>query len=128
MEYDGYRVTLKMTFETMMDKVQIDIGVGDVVNPEEMEYQTFDYKGVALFSGALPKDHEIKKAIELTFANRRTALNFPLSFNEEEIKGLQGYWSAHLKKLGVRADGLMLPASIGDIVHELNSWGKNTLK
>jgi hypothetical protein len=50
MEYDGFRVTLKMTYETLTDKVQIDIGIGDVVNPEEMDYQTFDYKGVALFS------------------------------------------------------------------------------
>ncbi|NUN04729.1 MAG: nucleotidyl transferase AbiEii/AbiGii toxin family protein [Bdellovibrio sp.] len=129
MEYDGFRVTLKMSFETMTDKVQVDIGVGDVVNPEEMDYQTFDYKGAALFSdaiaiqvypletilaekletilaekletiaskgainsrmkdyhdallivrsGDLPEGPELKKAIELTFANRRTPLKFPL--------------------------------------------------
>lgn len=171
MEYDGFRVTLKMSFETMTDKVQIDIGVGDVVNPEEMDYQTFDYKGVALFSdaiaiqvypleailaekletiaskgainsrmkdyhdalliirsGDLPEYPELKKAIELTFMNRNTALTFPLSFGEEQIKGLQTYWAAHLKKLGSRVDGLKLPAKITDVVEEINNWADNALK
>lgn len=170
MEYDGFRVTLKMTFETMTDKVQVDIGVGDVVNPEEMDYQTFDYKGVALFSdaisiqvypletilaekletivskgsinsrmkdyhdalliirsGDLPKGPELKKAIELTFANRSTALSFPLSFNEEQIKGLQTYWAAHLRKLDSKAEGLKLPANIAHILGEINTWAESVL-
>lgn len=175
MEYNGYRVTLKMTYESgspsVTDKVQIDIGVGDVVDPEDMDYQTFEYKGVSLFSGAisiqvypletilaekletivakaginsrmkdyhdvlliirsgdLPKGAELKKTLELTFDNRSTDLSFPLSFDEKQIKNLQVYWAAHLKKLGLQAADLGLPMNITEIVSELNAWAGRVLK
>lgn len=165
MEYDGFRVTLKMNYETATDKIQVDIGVGDVVNPEKMDYQTFNYKGVTLFndpiaihvypletilaekletiaskgainsrmkdyhdafliiqSGHLPEGLKLRKAIELTFAHRNTPLTFPLSFNEEQIKGLQTYWAAHLRKLGSRVEGLNLPSNIAIIITKINTW------
>lgn len=170
MAYNGFRVTFKMIFETMTDKVQVDIGVGDVVDPEEMRYRTFEYKGVALFSdtiaiqvypiatilaekleaiiskasinsrmkdyhdalliirtGNLPRRAELKKAIELTFVNRSTALSFPLSFSEAQIRGLQTYWAAHLKKLGHKAENLNLPTNIRNLIEEINTWAEGVL-
>jgi hypothetical protein len=57
MEYGGCRTTLKMTYENgtppVRDKIQFDIGVGDVVNAAKMDYEPFEYKGVPLFSGAI---------------------------------------------------------------------------
>lgn len=160
MEYSGFRVTLKMTYETMTDKVQVDIGVGDSVIPDEIDYRTFDYKGEAyplesilaekletivskaginsrmkdyhdalliIRSGDLSKVAELKKTIESTFINRGTALRFPLSFNDEQIKKLQGYWTAHIKKLGSRASDLNLPENIFEIVNTLNAWADQTI-
>ncbi|MGE9743730.1 nucleotidyl transferase AbiEii/AbiGii toxin family protein [Bdellovibrio bacteriovorus] len=171
MEYDGFRVKLKMSYETMTDKVQIDIGVGDIVDPNEMDYQTFSFKGVPLFSdsisiqvypletilaekletivskgainsrmkdyhdalliirsGHLPEGSEVKSAVEATFSNRKTDLQFPISFDEDETRGLQRLWAAHLKKLGARAKALGLPEEIQVVISDLNKWVAAALK
>ena len=43
MHYPGYRVTLKRAFSK--DKIQIDVGIGDIVKPVERDLQLFKYKG-----------------------------------------------------------------------------------
>ncbi|SCA63043.1 hypothetical protein SCG7109_AH_00200 [Chlamydiales bacterium SCGC AG-110-M15] len=49
MDYPGYRVNLRTTFGNMRDKIQVDIGVGDVVEPEVRELKLFEYKGKSFF-------------------------------------------------------------------------------
>jgi predicted nucleotidyltransferase component of viral defense system len=41
MEYTGFRVTLDSQFGKMRDKIQIDVGVGDVVVPIEATFNPF---------------------------------------------------------------------------------------
>lgn len=53
MDYPGYRVTLKTEFHRMNDKIQIDVGVGDVVKPEERGFHLFEYKGKPLFESEI---------------------------------------------------------------------------
>lgn len=53
MEYGGFRVSLNATFEKMKDKIQIDIGVGDHVNPREENFHPFEYKGRPIFAGEI---------------------------------------------------------------------------
>jgi predicted nucleotidyltransferase component of viral defense system len=53
MEYSGYRVRLDVQFGKMRDKIQIDIGVGDVVKPVEATFSPFEYKGKPIFAGEI---------------------------------------------------------------------------
>jgi len=53
MEYTGFRVTLNAQFGKMRDKIQIDIGVGDVVAPVEATFNPFEYKGKPIFAGEI---------------------------------------------------------------------------
>jgi len=53
MEYAGFRVTLNVQFGKMKDKIQIDIGVGDVVEPVAMTYELFEYRGKPIFAGEI---------------------------------------------------------------------------
>lgn len=49
MEYPGYRITLKTAFGKMRDKIQIDVGVGDVVEPTTREIRLLQYRDRSLF-------------------------------------------------------------------------------
>lgn len=51
MEYTGLRVSLHAQFGTMKDKLQIDIGFGDIVVPNIDNYCLFEYKGKPIFEG-----------------------------------------------------------------------------
>jgi predicted nucleotidyltransferase component of viral defense system len=53
MEYSGFRVKLDVQFGKMRDKIQIDIGVGDVVKPIEATFSPFEYKGKPIFAGEI---------------------------------------------------------------------------
>lgn len=53
MEYPGYRVSLKATFGRMKDKIQIDVGIGDVVMPTTRELHLFTYRGKPMFEGEI---------------------------------------------------------------------------
>jgi predicted nucleotidyltransferase component of viral defense system len=53
MTYTGFRVTLDAQFGKMQDKIQIDIGMGDVVTPIETTFTPFEYKGKPIFSGEI---------------------------------------------------------------------------
>ncbi|WP_068466606.1 nucleotidyl transferase AbiEii/AbiGii toxin family protein [Candidatus Protochlamydia phocaeensis] len=41
MDYPGYRVTFQATFSNMKDKIQIDVGIGDIVKPVEQDFHFF---------------------------------------------------------------------------------------
>ncbi len=53
MDYPGYRVGLKATFGRMRDKIQIDVGIGDVVTPTIRELHFFQYRGKSMFESAI---------------------------------------------------------------------------
>lgn len=53
MDYPGYRISLKATFGRMKDRVQIDVGIGDVVTPIIRELHLFQYKGRPMFEGEI---------------------------------------------------------------------------
>lgn len=49
MEYPGYRVLLEANFENMKDKIQVDVGVGDVVEPQMHKIPLTHYRGRPFF-------------------------------------------------------------------------------
>jgi predicted nucleotidyltransferase component of viral defense system len=49
MDYSGYRISLKVEFGRMRDKIQIDIGIGDIVTPTNRDLHLFTYKGKPMF-------------------------------------------------------------------------------
>lgn len=53
MDYPGYRVTLNTAFAKMKDKIQIDVGVGDVVDPLTLEIPLVKYRGKPFFENVI---------------------------------------------------------------------------
>lgn len=53
MDYPGYRITLNTSFAKMKDKIHIDVGVGDVVEPQHWEIKLFQYRGKSFFEDAV---------------------------------------------------------------------------
>ena len=49
MNYPGYRIKLNAQFGKMRDRIQIDIGVGDVVESVQIDWPLFQYKEQPLF-------------------------------------------------------------------------------
>lgn len=53
MDYPGYRVVLSTAFAKMKDKVQVDVGVGDIVEPLTREITLVQYRGKPFFESAV---------------------------------------------------------------------------
>lgn len=53
MQYTGFRIFLHAQFGKMKDKIQIDIGVGDIVNPLQRVFFPFEYKNKPIFAGEI---------------------------------------------------------------------------
>lgn len=53
MDYPGYRVSLDVRLEKMRDKIQLDIGVGDLVEEVENTFRPLEYKGKPMFAGEI---------------------------------------------------------------------------
>ena len=53
MEYPGFRVYFNAKFGKMKDKIHVDIGVGDLVDPIKEKFHLFEYKGKPLFDGEI---------------------------------------------------------------------------
>ena len=53
MDYPGYRVGLKATFGCMRDKIQINVGIGNVVTPTTRELHFVQYRGKPMFEGEI---------------------------------------------------------------------------
>lgn len=49
MNYPGFRLRLQVQFGGMKDRIQIDIGVGDIVQPKIEAIELYQYKGVPIF-------------------------------------------------------------------------------
>lgn len=53
MDYPGFRASLSVALGKMRDKIQIDIGVGDKVEPIEERFHLVEYKGKPIFDGEI---------------------------------------------------------------------------
>ena len=62
MNYPGYRIKLNVSFNSMSDMIQLDIGIGDTVEPVSLKVNSLKYKEDSLF-----KDEITLKVYPLTF-------------------------------------------------------------
>jgi predicted nucleotidyltransferase component of viral defense system len=53
MNYPGYRIFVNVRFGKMKDRIQIDIGIGDPVEPKHESLDLYQYRGKPLFEGAV---------------------------------------------------------------------------
>lgn len=53
MDYPGYRILLRAEFGKMKDKIQVDVGVGDIVEPKTHEIPLAHYRGKPIFENAI---------------------------------------------------------------------------
>lgn len=53
MNYPGYRVKINAQFGKMRDRIQVDIGVGDTVDPVQIEWPLFHYKQQPVFEESI---------------------------------------------------------------------------
>lgn len=54
MNYPGFRVTMTLIFgDKMKDKIQVDIGVGDIVDPKTESLELYQYKGKPFFESSV---------------------------------------------------------------------------
>ncbi len=53
MDYPGYRVILAASFAKMKDYVQVDVGIGDIVEPMTREISFVQYRGKPLFESTV---------------------------------------------------------------------------
>ncbi len=51
MDYPGFRVHLDVKFSKMKDRIQLDIGFGDTVEPKLESLELYRYKGKPIFEG-----------------------------------------------------------------------------
>lgn len=52
-QYPGYRIKIEVSFGNMKDRLQIDIGIGDVVDEFEMGLNFLEYRGAPLIEGGV---------------------------------------------------------------------------
>ncbi|HSX04448.1 MAG TPA: nucleotidyl transferase AbiEii/AbiGii toxin family protein [Rhabdochlamydiaceae bacterium] len=53
MDYPGYRIVLNTAFAKMRDKIQVDVGVGDIVKPLIYEIPFIQYRGKPFYESAV---------------------------------------------------------------------------
>jgi len=53
MNYPGYRARVKITYGKMKDSIQIDIGIGDVVNAKKITIPQCEYNDEPIFLGPI---------------------------------------------------------------------------
>ena len=53
MDHSCYRVTIGLKFGNMKDRIQLDIGVGDIVAPKKESLELYQYKGKPIFEGTV---------------------------------------------------------------------------
>ncbi len=53
MNYPGFRVNLDSMFGKMKDKIHVDVGVGDIVEPNQESLELYQYNGKPIFEGAV---------------------------------------------------------------------------
>lgn len=78
MEYPGFRVSIGATFGKMKDKIQVDIGVGDLVEEIEDKFETFQYRGKPIFEGEISL---LMYPVETIFAEKLETIISKNTFN-----------------------------------------------
>lgn len=53
MDYPGYRITLKASYAKMKDKIHVDVGVGDIVEPQNRKLKLFEYRGMPFYEDSI---------------------------------------------------------------------------
>lgn len=53
MRYPGFRTVMAVSFGKMKDRIHVDVGVGDVVEPEIRKFGLFEYRGKPIFEKSL---------------------------------------------------------------------------
>lgn len=48
-----YRINIGLKFENMKDRIQLDVGVGDIVEPKKESLELYQYKGKPIFEGTV---------------------------------------------------------------------------
>lgn len=102
MDYPGYRITLSTLFAKMKDKIHIDIGVGDVVEPQHQEIKLFQYRGKPFFEDVISL---LVYPVETIFAEK---LETVLSKGSKNSR-MKDY---HDLLLLVRSNGLIEPKKL----------------
>ena len=104
MEYTGFRATIQAYFGNMKDKIHIDIGVGDVVVPNEKDYRPFEYNGKPLFVGGITM---LVYPVEAIFAEKLETIISKGSNNSR----MKDY---HDVILMIKEPGLLAPAILSE--------------
>ena len=52
-DHPCHRVTLSLEFGNMKDRIQLDVGVGDIVKPKEESLELYQYKNKPIFEGSV---------------------------------------------------------------------------
>lgn len=53
MEYPGYRATFNALFGKMKDKIHVDVGIGDEVEPQNCTLKLFEYRGKPFYEDSI---------------------------------------------------------------------------
>lgn len=166
MSYPGFRAKLDVRFGNIKDRIQIDIGIGDIVAAKKISWPLYKYKNQPFFEDSITlqaypietifsekletivsrgavnsrmKDfHDIllmcrndnlvdlvnlRACVNDTFNVRNTEMAIPITFSEDELRGLQTLWSAHVRTFSenTRVE-LALPDDITELLAEINTW------
>lgn len=108
MEYAGFRATIQAYFGNMRDKIHIDIGVGDMVVPNEKDYRPFEYNGKPLFVGEITM---LVYPVESIFAEKLETIVSKGSNNSR----MKDY---HDIILMIKEPGLLTPAILSEKLYD----------
>ena len=53
MTHKCYRINLSLKFGNMKDRVQLDVGVGDIIEPTQESLELYHYRGKPIFEGTV---------------------------------------------------------------------------
>lgn len=97
MEYTGFRITLDARLGKMRDKIQVDVGVGDAVEPVEVRFHPFEHRGKPIFEGEITL---LTYPVETIFAEKLETILSKGAINSR----MKDY---HDLTLMIREDGLL---------------------
>jgi predicted nucleotidyltransferase component of viral defense system len=138
MEYPGFRVSMDVNFGKMKDKIQIDIGVGDLVNAVEDNFQPFEYRGKPIFEGEISL---LMYPVETIFAEKLETIiskgvvnsrmkdyhDVILMSREPGLLDIQKLKTSITSTFGNRGTTLVLPIQFGaaGIASMQTLWGRH---
>jgi len=71
--------------------------------------------------------HDVEAIIRLVFEHRKTKLELPIFFIEEELSRMRNFWNEYLR--GLRPEHVStLPRNIADVISKINDWLRSHTK